>query len=1089
MSVKTDAEISSGHQQDVLTCGFCQKNFLLSDIVKFIQHKVLACNKENYNYHCDPHDSDDGGTGSPGSSLPLGVVNIRRPSISAPIKKGINSGRIVCSPSPDDEPRCSTPKRLSEENAKDITEDSSRIKEEMECGTFEQDEEEQKKGVDAESNTTHSEPSNYVCSTCKHQLYSAWRLVQHVQNCHGIKIYVENSSSSSPEDSSSPIHNKTSNNYSSSSSHLSNSTSGYSNNVSANSSLPTSLAHPSSSARTPVPHPLSASPMSEHTLNSFGVGGLLRSMGESPRHHQYPHSSTPHSSHLGSNGSQFSRTSSHDHPFQMEHLAEQFRLNQHHGLGLAAAAAVAAAGGVSLPHSSFGSPGAERPAVNIPPPSRPRSIVPPPQLALSLEPQIDFYSQRLRQLAGTTSPGAANSSSLPSPKKMSPPYTSPNSGTPLGLITSPQTMNNNNNNSSMSNNNNICFESPSGTLEKELQRPKSPTNKIADLSSSTSPSKQEDFQLSYAMSTTSQEEKNKECEFCGKKFKYENNLQAHRRNHTGEKPFKCTVCDHACSQSAKLKKHMKIHDEDGDKEDREEGNNDNAEDGEEDEEEEEEDEEEEEEDEIEEEEPDMGEEEEDEEEEEEEEEDDEEDRNMDMRQEEGKEQDEDMGRDAPEDLTTKSTPPTPPTTIDEKSKTPFSTPRPTPTPTPQGKGPTSISLVGELMDKFGLNNIQQYSEAYKQALQDTRQLQIRRKDELFQNHKQALQDARQLQLGPKDDHYRSPIISENNNIGSKRHIMENGIMGKSVAAIRLREEFTKSFMSGQASLDMVGAPPGMFGPGSPFEMPFDSKRLKLDLDNAQHPLLGRNMMPGNSDNIYAGLWLPALASAQHNRDHNMFSGNPNENPLNMLSRSNKHPNHMMKRDSKPGPSASSLAAAAAAAALNLCLPNSHMKKESRRNDTCEFCGKVFKNCSNLTVHRRSHTGEKPYKCELCSYACAQSSKLTRHMKTHGRLGKDVYRCRFCEMPFSVPSTLEKHMRKCVVNQNMKMESHNIMQNMKMDNHNIIQNMKLDGHMMENMKLDNHNVIHNLKMDGHSMMAPSLVSSEEDSSVASTKDNT
>ena len=87
-----------------------------------------------------------------------------------------------------------------------------------------------------------------------------------------------------------------------------------------------------------------------------------------------------------------------------------------------------------------------------------------------------------------------------------------------------------------------------------------------------------------------------------------------------------------------------------------------------------------------------------------------------------------------------------------------------------------------------------------------------------------------------------------------------------------------------------------------------------------------------------------------------------------------------------------------------------------RNDTCEFCGKVFKNCSNLTVHRRSHTGEKPYKCQLCSYSCAQSSKLTRHMKTHGRLGKDIFKCRFCGMPFSVASTLEKHMRKCVVNQ-------------------------------------------------------------------------
>jgi hypothetical protein len=101
-------------------------------------------------------------------------------------------------------------------------------------------------------------------------------------------------------------------------------------------------------------------------------------------------------------------------------------------------------------------------------------------------------------------------------------------------------------------------------------------------------------------------------------------------------------------------------------------------------------------------------------------------------------------------------------------------------------------------------------------------------------------------------------------------------------------------------------------------------------------------------------------------------------------------------------------------------PTSERRKEHHtrsRNDTCEYCGKIFKNCSNLTVHRRSHTGEKPYKCELCSYACAQSSKLTRHMKTHGRLGKDVYKCRFCDMPFSVPSTLEKHMRKCVVNQN------------------------------------------------------------------------
>jgi len=33
---------------DTLTCGACQKDFALADIVRFIHHKVLTCNKENH---------------------------------------------------------------------------------------------------------------------------------------------------------------------------------------------------------------------------------------------------------------------------------------------------------------------------------------------------------------------------------------------------------------------------------------------------------------------------------------------------------------------------------------------------------------------------------------------------------------------------------------------------------------------------------------------------------------------------------------------------------------------------------------------------------------------------------------------------------------------------------------------------------------------------------------------------------------------------------------------------------------------------------------------------------------------------------
>merc|ERR1712079_160580 len=56
----------------------------------------------------------------------------------------------------------------------------------------------------------------------------------------------------------------------------------------------------------------------------------------------------------------------------------------------------------------------------------------------------------------------------------------------------------------------------------------------------------------------------------------------------------------------------------------------------------------------------------------------------------------------------------------------------------------------------------------------------------------------------------------------------------------------------------------------------------------------------------------------------------------------------------------------------------------------------------------AHTDNK----EPSSFTCAQSSKLTRHMKIHKKLGFGIFQCNICDMPFSVQATLDRHKRKC-----------------------------------------------------------------------------
>lgn len=506
--------------------------------------------------------------------------------------------------------------------------------------------------------------------------------------------------------------------------------------------------------------------------------------------------------------------------------------------------------------------------------------------------------------------------------------------------------------------------------------------------------------------------KQKACEFCGKTFRFQSNLVVHRRSHTGEKPYKCPHCPHACTQQSKLKRHMKTHSQKTDGEvspggtsNHKEGgdcvndDDDNADDVEDDEEEEEE---------------------EDEEEEEECEEDE------DMIEEEMNEEEREVlnrmkntknGEElAPEPgeirhdakriklehrSENKEEEDTLPSDLSMKSK------------------PPPESLLSEVMKRTGLNDIQTYSEAYKAALAESQES-GKEKGEDKANVKSSGRDEvdsprtasprsprptlkRELESekeSDKDDHKDHLYLGGTDLLSksSKRDSSASALWPSGVESLPSNniDSATASLYSRlQHSWFPSDNHLRFFFPGYPRFPPTPDLTLTSESHNGLNlsPSVATTSSALKSDNPS----IPALFKS------GLTSQSGYSSPL-----------HRGTSGSSSSPTGS------------LLLPSNGNsvitppRKENRRNDTCEFCGKIFKNCSNLTVHRRSHTGEKPYKCNLCSYACAQSSKLTRHMKTHGRLGKDVYTCKFCNMPFSVPSTLEKHMRKCVENRNARL---------------------------------------------------------------------